>query len=583
MQFSVVLATYNRLHLLAKTLPGVLAQDFPAEEFEVIVVSDGSTDGTMEWLQTLKPACRFTVLGQENRGQSAALNVGLQHASGELVLLLDDDILCPPDLLRQHADAHAETTNAFVVGPIHVAEESTPGLATEWTRRWVQQKYDRLERQSGPVGIFDMMAGANCSVPRALLIQCGGFDESNPGARALGLRLARAGAKARFRAAARTEQIFVKSADQLVRNDLVRYGRNEVRLCRQFPEYRPHSMLASLGDGPWWKRVRRAVVARLPFSPDLLLAACFRMVEKLLGRKTFRRLGIRLLDFRLGSAMLRSAAATAGSWAQLRREFGMRLPVLVYHHVGPLREGVNKSITISAKRFEQHIRWLSRHGYKSITTSEWDAWLRGERVLPEKPVLITLDDGYADTAQFALPILERYGFRAVMYIVTGMLGQSNLWDGFNTRGTLKILTADEIVHWAARGFEFGAHTRRHADVTRITGEDLRDEILGSGQDLERLLGKRPRSFAYPWGRRNSTARACVAEGYRFGFSTDPKVNALNTDPACLFRTTIWPYDTLLDLRFNVWFGLSPLYRVRNRLLHELYSLYKFARRRRVTA
>ena len=217
-------------------------------------------------------------------------------------------------------------------------------------------------------------------------------------------------------------------------------------------------------------------------------------------------------------------------------------------------------------------------------TAQWDAWLHGSGTLPEKPVLITLDDGYADTAQFAFPILERYGFPAVMYVVTGLVGRTNLWDGGNPRGTLKLLSDCDIRYWASRGFEFGAHTRTHADLTSISGDSLRDEVLGSGQDLQQILAASPRSFAYPWGRENAAARACVAGGFRFGFNTQSKLNVLSTHPAGLSRTTIWPYDTLLDLRFHVSFGLSPIYRVRNRVRGGVYKLCnQFCRPRRATA
>ncbi len=97
---SVVVATYNRRAVLARTLPTLFAQDLPPGQYEVIVVVDGSTDGTAEWLRGLRPRQAFRVLEQPNLGPAAARNAGLAAARGGLILFLDDDILCGPTLLR---------------------------------------------------------------------------------------------------------------------------------------------------------------------------------------------------------------------------------------------------------------------------------------------------------------------------------------------------------------------------------------------------------------------------------------------------------------------------------------------------
>ena len=76
-RISVIIPTYNRRHVLERTLPGVLAQDFPPQDYEVIVVVDGATDGTTELLRDLKPKCSLRVLESHHRGAGAARNVGV--------------------------------------------------------------------------------------------------------------------------------------------------------------------------------------------------------------------------------------------------------------------------------------------------------------------------------------------------------------------------------------------------------------------------------------------------------------------------------------------------------------------------
>src|SRR5262245_35010670 len=105
MEISVVIATYNRRALLARSLQTVFEQDLPSDQYEIIVVIDGSNDGTLEMLSQWEPRCGFRVLCQENLGQAAARNAGINAARGRLVLFLDDDILVPPHLLRTHVAA----------------------------------------------------------------------------------------------------------------------------------------------------------------------------------------------------------------------------------------------------------------------------------------------------------------------------------------------------------------------------------------------------------------------------------------------------------------------------------------------
>src|SRR6202030_1015727 len=114
MRISVIIATYNRKDVLTRSLPPLFDQDFSVDDYEVLVVVDGSTDGTARYLRSLRPRCRLRAFEKPHRGQAAAINTGLRAASGEIVLFLDDDILCPPNLLRVHVDAHTDATTSLV-------------------------------------------------------------------------------------------------------------------------------------------------------------------------------------------------------------------------------------------------------------------------------------------------------------------------------------------------------------------------------------------------------------------------------------------------------------------------------------
>ena len=565
---SVIIPTYNRRAVLARTLPTLFAQAFPPEQYEVLVVVDGSTDGTAEWLGGLQPSHTFRVLEQPNRGPAAARNAGLAVARGRLILFLDDDILCGPTLLREHAAAHVDTESRAVFGPVLVAPESQPSLATDWVIEYSAHWVERFGRKMEPGWPYDAIVDANTSVPRAVLRECGGFDERFGRQREtadLGLRLWAMGVRFRYAPAAVTHQIYVKSSRDLIKRDAVEYGRHSVLLSRKHPDYRPHSALAGRGRGPLWRRLAREAALRLPLPTEWLLAPVVWAAERLRALPRVRRAGVRLLAAQQGIATLRSALREVGSWRAFCAEFGMGLPVLLYHHVGPPRPGTYPELTIPPEQFERQMRWLARRGFVAIRPADWLAWRQGAGRLPKRPVLLTFDDAYADLTEFALPVLERHGFGAAIFAVTGLLGGTNAWDEALGCGTHRLMTAAQVREWAGRGIEFGAHGRTHADLTTLGPGELDTEIGESAKDLARHLGAPPVAFAYPYGSYNGQVQHRVRDHFALAFTCDEGMNDLRSDPHLMRRTMVQPSDFLLDFACRAGLGWSPLERLRSRL------------------
>ena len=127
------------------------------------------------------------------------------------------------------------------------------------------------------------------------------------------------------------------------------------------------------------------------------------------------------------------------------------------------------------------MRWLARWGYVGIRPSDWLRWLRERTGPPEKAVLITFDDGYADLTEHALPVLRRHGFGAVVFVVTGQVGGASAWDEAQGSAPHRLMTADK---WRLgyTGNQFGSHSRTHVDLTTLTPNELSDEIVGSRKD-----------------------------------------------------------------------------------------------------
>lgn len=201
LEISVVIPTYNRCDRLARALDALEDQTLDSDRFEVIVVSDGSTDGTDGMLAARSTSFRLVALEQVNAGPSAARNRGIEAAAGELVVFLDDDEEAAPQLLEHHRDAHerAKSVSVAVIGPVR----SPAGRSHPPWLRWEQAMLDRnyADRVAGrvPTQARHFWAG-NSSVRRHDLMLVGGFDPTFRRAEdvELGYRLADAGIEFAF-------------------------------------------------------------------------------------------------------------------------------------------------------------------------------------------------------------------------------------------------------------------------------------------------------------------------------------------------------------------------------------------------
>lgn len=559
MKVSVIIATYNRCKLLARTLPALLTQQFPSEEYEVIVVVDGSTDGTSEFLHSFSGHGNLHVVEQANRGQAAAINTGIRVARGDLLLFLDDDILCGPTLVAEHAGAVRSGNDCLVYGPVMIAPGELDPLAGDWARSFCDQFFETKVREAPEQGWYGCMASANSSAPRAVIHSVGGLDESFSRGNDvdLGVRLLKAGFRFCHQPGAVTHQIFQKSRRDVI-EDASGEGIAEIRLCRKYPELRATSRFGTLSSKPWWKRLVARVLATAPVSLEPFLRPFTWVLTKLRDIPVCRRAALRLFQSQQNIAAYRSAVKEAGSWQVLRREFGARLPILMYHNIGPLRDGFDPFLTISPQMFERHLRWLSKNGFSPIHVSDWIAYLREGKPLPDKPVLLTFDDGYADTAEFGLPLLRKYGFTGTVFVTTDQIGGTNVWDLHLGLSEQPLMTADQILYWAGQGIEFGAHTRTHADLCIATPEQIAEEMKGSRQRLEELLDSPVTSLAYPYGYYNEAVAMVARKYFDAALTCDIGINHPTTDLMHLRRATVVPRYSWCDMRGSVTFGFNLL-------------------------
>lgn len=174
------------------------------------------------------------------------------------------------------------------------------------------------------------------------------------------------------------------------------------------------------------------------------------------------------------------------------------IPILMYHNIGTPPEGARlRALYVRTGAFGRQMLLLKMLGYQGLSMSAAMPYLRGEK--SGRVAVITFDDGYVDTYEQALPILNTFGFSATCYVVSKRMGQYNDWDAATLNVQKQLMTAEQVKAWHAAGMEVGAHSRTHPRLSKCTDEELQMELAGSKADLEALTGAPVTQFCYPYG------------------------------------------------------------------------------------
>ena len=183
------------------------------------------------------------------------------------------------------------------------------------------------------------------------------------------------------------------------------------------------------------------------------------------------------------------------------------IPVLNYHQVNDRDENL---MTVSPKEFAEQMAWLEENGYRTITASELADALEGKGTLPEKPVLITFDDGYIDNYECAFPILRKHNMKAIVFLIPDYVGA---YPNYLTWGNIREMQAG--------GMEFGSHTLNHIVLTELPPEEASRQLRESKLAIEWHIQRPVEYLAYPCGYLNDDIEARVkAEGYRAAFTVE---------------------------------------------------------------
>lgn len=173
---SVVLPTYNRLSRLRRVLAGLAAQTVADASFEVVVVSDGSTDGTDDYLASDRLPIAVHAICQHNQGPAAARNAGVGVARGRLILFLDDDVVPTPTLVQRHLDIHGrEGPGVVVLGPMLTPADHVMSPWVAYEQAMLDKQYEAMRAGAWEPTARQFYTG-NASVERDHIVAAGGFD-----------------------------------------------------------------------------------------------------------------------------------------------------------------------------------------------------------------------------------------------------------------------------------------------------------------------------------------------------------------------------------------------------------------------
>ena len=258
----------------------------------------------------------------------------------------------------------------------------------------------------------------------------------------------------------------------------------------------------------------------------VMYVKCFRK------RLLFSLLAVSLLFLLIGCVLMRSAPG---------------VPVLNYHQV---EEKNGNPLTLWPDQFEAQMAYLAAEGYTTITIDEMMDALENGTPLPEKPVIITFDDGYADNYEYAYPILKKYGFKATIFLIYDF---TNTYPNYLTWEQINEMKESGLIH-------FESHTMTHANLAELTSADeLRHEIADSHDLLSEKLGYDMHYIAYPGGRVNEEIEEITrAAGYRGGFTVHYGLSTPAEGPYQMDRIPIFGANMHTLTRFKLRLAFAPL-------------------------
>jgi peptidoglycan/xylan/chitin deacetylase (PgdA/CDA1 family)/GT2 family glycosyltransferase len=545
-QISVIITSDGPSAALERCLESLSTNATTETDLELVLVVASGAGSIEEHLRSFRGNVRVMSHSRE-RGASAR-NVGGEAANGSHCLFIDEEVVAGPDLVGIYARALRVSNEAIALGRVRFDSGSDPSELARFFSKTRAEPFIRLRDGSG-VRLWRVLYPMNFCVPRSAFLEAGGFASDDLGVDAveLGYRLQDLGLPLTLV----PDAVVTKRSPSRFRdiaNLIASEGSASVRLYKHVPR-----SIADLEIGSAPQVALRALL----FHRVLLAVRCpivlFRVIEALPFTSPVRQRWHQFLDHHLYWRGVRRRADPE-LWRRLKRA----VAVLMYHRIGDPGEQP-AAYVVPLRRFRRQMAWLRRRKYNVMTLGAYVEHRRKFELPPAKSVVVTFDDGFEDNARLAYPVLRRYELPATMFVVTSLVGGTCDWTSRKELARRPLFTWNSIRRMHDDAIEFGAHTRTHPNLTTLSGEALRDEIVGSRQDLqERNLGLVD-VFAYPFGAYGSESSETVERaGFRGACTVHGGLNFPQTPDYELRRVDVRGRDSLLRFALAVWSGNSWL-------------------------
>jgi peptidoglycan/xylan/chitin deacetylase (PgdA/CDA1 family) len=250
------------------------------------------------------------------------------------------------------------------------------------------------------------------------------------------------------------------------------------------------------------------------------------------------------------------------------------IPILMYHQIAGRPEAADR-LAVSPDAFAGQLARLQAGGYTTLTAAALAAALAGGgRELPPRPVVLTFDDGFADFHARALPLLQRYGCTATVFVTTGWIADAAAPAGARPG---RMLSWSQIAELAGAGVEIGAHSHSHPELDQLGEDMLRFELKHSKGLLEDRLGRPAPGLAYPFGYSDAEVRRMAREaGYRYACAVANTTVGPGWDDMALPRLTVRQSTTPRAFE-QMAAGRAPLIFVKDRSLTKGWSVVRRTR------
>jgi peptidoglycan/xylan/chitin deacetylase (PgdA/CDA1 family) len=225
----------------------------------------------------------------------------------------------------------------------------------------------------------------------------------------------------------------------------------------------------------------------------------------------------------------------------------MKVPILMYHSVNRVSDDY---LTVSQAVFRRQLEYLAS-ACRVVGMSEALSAVHGAPESLDNAVLISFDDAFADNLDFALPVLDAFGYKATFFVPAEHIGKDNSWD-YKAYRILPHMQAADIAGLHRLGHEIGCHSLTHQRLTKLPDAGLSRELEEADRILAGVTGQRPRVFAYPFGGVDARVSARCGKRYEASFAT-VRDGCFDwaADPSSIRRIYVSPQDEPAEIEYKI--------------------------------